>query len=514
MVASKVKAGEAFVEFSLQDQFSGGLKSIGANLQKFGAGVAKVGAIVTGIGASIVAPLLLATEAASRFGDTIDKAFQRTQVSTERLSGLSLAAERTGTDFATLEKAILRSSRVIVDANRGLETYKRTFRDLGLSAQELENQSPEEQFLAIADAISKVENPTKQAALAQEVFGKSGAKLLPLLREGREGLEAYQRRAEELGIVLNREEAKSLATYRDGITDLRTAIRGVQLSIGTALAETLGEPLFAIATIIGQTAKWIRENKSLVIGIFAVGAALVALGTVITAVGVGIILLGSLISAVGTIAALPFIVPLAAAGALLLVLGSIVAAFLVFTKTGRTIAANVGNAFKAMFEVISAVFGNVIKLLVDGRWADAGRLAALQFRFAFENALRVAGLPGVSLIELTDAERKELSDLASSVKDFNITDKFKDFFQLGEVFGKGAESTLDQVLNRFKAANLQQSTNSFATAIRLENLNEANRFREPIENLRKEVKKRGEEEVDAINELRQDLLNAPIARIC
>ena len=43
-----------------------------------------------------------------------------------------------------------------------------------------------------------MQDPTLRAALAMEVFGKSGTRLLPLLADGAKGLEEYQRKAREV----------------------------------------------------------------------------------------------------------------------------------------------------------------------------------------------------------------------------------------------------------------------------------------------------------------------------
>ena len=80
----------------------------------------------------------------------------------------------------TFEKALLRQSRTILDASQGTATAVDALDLLGLTYMDVEGLSPDESFLVLADAIAGIEDPATRAAAAQEVFGRSGAELIPL----------------------------------------------------------------------------------------------------------------------------------------------------------------------------------------------------------------------------------------------------------------------------------------------------------------------------------------------
>lgn len=72
------------------------------------------------------------------------------------------------------------------------------FVKLGVSAQKLSQKTPEEQFYILANAIAAIDNPSQKAAVAMDVFGKSGTALPPMLNLGVEGIEQRANQASKL----------------------------------------------------------------------------------------------------------------------------------------------------------------------------------------------------------------------------------------------------------------------------------------------------------------------------
>ena len=75
----------------------------------------------------------------------------------------------------------------VFDAGLGLKTATDSLDALGISIASLEGLSPEQQFQAFANALAGVEDASTRAALAQDIFGRSGTELLPLFHPGRAG---------------------------------------------------------------------------------------------------------------------------------------------------------------------------------------------------------------------------------------------------------------------------------------------------------------------------------------
>ncbi len=130
---------------------------------------------------------------------------RQTGIAASELAGLGYIAEQDGASLEALGAGIKRMTRTINDAEDGLQTYIRSFDALGISVDQLSGQSVEEQFYIIAEAMSKVADDSTRAALAQEIFGRGGMQLIPMLDRGREGIEEMADEARELGIILDDE---------------------------------------------------------------------------------------------------------------------------------------------------------------------------------------------------------------------------------------------------------------------------------------------------------------------
>ncbi|MCK5020858.1 MAG: hypothetical protein KAS32_27810, partial [Candidatus Peribacteraceae bacterium] len=170
------------------DKASGVFKGIGISAKKMGVAMTAVGVAAIGMGVASV-------KAFAAAGDEVQKMALRTSFSTEALSELKHAAELSGASLNTIEKASKKLSKAMVDASDGLETYKRAFDKLGLSTADLMKLSPEEQFNAVSQALADLENETLKVALAQDLFGRAGTQLLPMLEQGAEGIKDMRQEA-------------------------------------------------------------------------------------------------------------------------------------------------------------------------------------------------------------------------------------------------------------------------------------------------------------------------------
>lgn len=173
--------------------------------------------------------------------DELSKMSRKIGVSVQALSAYRHAAQLAGTDFDVLAKGIARLSRNASDAANGLATPQRAFDFLGISAVNANGtlRDTEELLLDIADKFSKMADGTKKAALAQELFGRSGVELIPFLNEGREGLEAVRKEAEKLGIVFTVEMAQQAEQFNDNMTRLKKTLDGVFITVGNSLVPGL-----------------------------------------------------------------------------------------------------------------------------------------------------------------------------------------------------------------------------------------------------------------------------------
>ena len=303
-----IRAGRAFVELFADDsKLVRGLRRAERKLRAFGDSVRNLGLKMAALGSAMLAPLAASAKLFSGYGDQVAKMAKRTGLSVETLSELRFVASQTGTEFETLENAFRKMQRSIYDAGRGLSTQVDALNDLGLTFQDLDGLSPEDQFKLLADRIAQVEDPTKKAALAMSLFGRTGTNLLPMFASGAKGIEILQAEARRLGLTMSSEDAKAAEDFTDALDRLWKVIKMGVFHVGAALAPVLQKVADTITTLAVQIFAWVQRNQQLivtvlkvVVGIIAVGAAIAVLGTAISGFAT---ILGGLITVVTTVVA-------------------------------------------------------------------------------------------------------------------------------------------------------------------------------------------------------------------
>ncbi len=278
-----ISIGDAVLKVGVDKKdFDKKMTGIGASIKKhqkaIGIGMATMGAAILAAGA-------LSVKTFAAMGDEVQKMALRTGFSTEALSELRHAAELSGASLQGLEKASRTLSGAILDAGYGLETYVRSFDQLGLSYEQLARLSPEDQFMAVMEALAGVENESTRAALATDLFGRAGTQLLPMLSSGAEGLKDMRQEAHDLGIVFDQEAANKAAEFQDALTKLKGSMSGVMIEIGSFIVDYIKPLVDNITAAIKKYTAWAKEHEALDKAIkgtvLALGSLLLVMGTLI-----------------------------------------------------------------------------------------------------------------------------------------------------------------------------------------------------------------------------------------
>lgn len=159
--------------------------------------------------------------------DELAKSAHTLDIMPEKLAGIRLAAEENGLANAKLDKSLIKMTRSTYDASRGLGEAAEAYKMLALDARELNGLAPDEQFKAIAQAISELSNEQDQLAATTLIFGSRAAPLVNLLRQGAEGMDEAQAAAERLGIAIDKLSAEKIEKANDAWGRASYAVRGM-----------------------------------------------------------------------------------------------------------------------------------------------------------------------------------------------------------------------------------------------------------------------------------------------
>jgi hypothetical protein len=277
IIAGKNLAGAAINQASAQ------LDNLGSAAKKVGAVL--VGAFAVGAFSGFIKDSIDAADAAS-------KAATATGLTVEQYTALKFSAGLAGIEIGQLDGALGKFNKTIDAAAQGEKKQVEAFARLGVSVRDAGGSVKSNQalFAEVADVFAQLPAGVEKSALAMELFGKSGAKLLPLLNAGSAGIAELNRQAEELGLVLSSQQVADAEAFNDSLSILGQVADGAANRISGDLLPALND----------LTAMMIDVNKSTGAGTVVadlLGGALKALATVVLFLGTGFSILGTYIGA-------------------------------------------------------------------------------------------------------------------------------------------------------------------------------------------------------------------------
>jgi hypothetical protein len=175
------------------------------------------------------------------------------KVSPQFLQGIDLATEQLGFSFEKAKDVIREFNIRLGEAKTGAGPAVNGLKLINMEIEEFNKLSPEEGFLKVADALSKIEDPQLQIFAAGELFGGAGEDMIGLLQQGEEGLEEFIKKAEELSGPITREDLEAIRESDIAIKEMQISFGGIiqQLAIEMApLVEGLAVTFQKISDII------------------------------------------------------------------------------------------------------------------------------------------------------------------------------------------------------------------------------------------------------------------------
>jgi hypothetical protein len=190
--------------------------------------------------------------------DEIDAAAKQGRaigMTTQQILQLNHAAKLAGVGATQLKTGLARMTVGVQDAARGTGEARLALEAMGVNVQQLAAQSPHEQFMTIADAISRIADPAQKADAAYKMFGRSGIDLINMLNGGSASLAAQAAEFDKLNGKISDVDASAIEAANDAITDMKTAFKAVWQQLAIALAPTLQ----AVAKLFQDVAEWVRS---------------------------------------------------------------------------------------------------------------------------------------------------------------------------------------------------------------------------------------------------------------
>jgi hypothetical protein len=227
-------------------------------------------------------------------GDLVD-ASSKFGIPIEQLAGLKYAAELSGASFEQLGVGAGKLAKNLTElAGGGSNPAGKALAALGISATDAAGQvkGVDEVMIAVADKFAGVADGSAKTAIAMQLFGKSGAQLIPTLNLGSAELTRMRDEARRLGLVLDDETARGLEMLGDEWQKVQKRMEGFWIQL-------TGQLLPALQVLVRDIQSWLDSGggvtawaktvgdgiKSVIDWTYSAGAAFERLRTNLSATG-------------------------------------------------------------------------------------------------------------------------------------------------------------------------------------------------------------------------------------
>lgn len=188
----------------------------------------------------------------ARVGDELLKMSQKTGIGVEELYRLKSVAELSNVGLGEMTLAIGALSRNLAEAKEKAGDARMMFNALGI-----ETAQPLNQILRdLAKSFSEIEDGEDKMVLAMQIFGRSGADIIPVLND-------IARGAQDVSVVFDNELAKASGELMNNFTQLKQEVEKVSIAIGRMLIPALNQMFHDIQNGVGPISFLIQQFRDM-----------------------------------------------------------------------------------------------------------------------------------------------------------------------------------------------------------------------------------------------------------
>lgn len=205
--------------------------------------------------------------------DETSKLAAKMGVATNQVGGLQLAFQLSGMEAGALQTSMSKLAVGIAGGNDALKA-------MGISTKDANGNLKSSRAVLgeVADKFAGYRDGAGKAALAVELFGKTGANMIPLLNGGAKALDEFDAMAAKLGLTIDEETAKNAEAFNDTLDLIGMSGQGVARQIAAQLLPTLSglAEQFLSNITQGDKLKRVADGLSAVLkGLYVVGLGVV-----------------------------------------------------------------------------------------------------------------------------------------------------------------------------------------------------------------------------------------------
>lgn len=405
MAAAEIRAGKAVVELGVKDQLKKGLDRAAARLRSFATGAAKLGAGTMALGTAILSPFVASISAASELEETMNKfnVVFGEQADAMKQWGDNFAAEvgRSKTEVAGF---LASSQDLLVPMGIDPAAARQMSQDILAMTTDLasfNNMADADVFRDMQAALTgSGEVMKKYGVIVSEAAVKQ--QLMNMGMDPKTATEAQKVQARWQIIVKGTTAAqgdaiRSSGSWENQMKALRARIADTSAVIGTAILPIVTKWLQYGVKLVTNLQDLIQENLGIVRAVAIAGAAIFAVGAVITGVATAALGLSFVLTGLSVVAgwmATAFAAASAVVGGIfspiglaVVAVGAATVAFFRFTQAGQHLWATIQTALGNAWQWTRAVFAGIYQAVAAGDLALAAEIAWTAVQVVIATAL-------------------------------------------------------------------------------------------------------------------------------
>lgn len=215
------------IKLRSKDDTRKGINSAKRNLSGLQKMAKNASGAVAGIAtATGVAALTNLTKKTLDAADAVEKLSRRSKSSVQFISEMRFSLSQNDVTVNEFNRSLVKINKSTQDAADGLQAPTKAFDKLGINVEKFQRLNTDQKFIALSEAISKIEDPAKRTQIAMDIMGRSGTQLLTVMENGAQGIAEYRDQAVKMGLSLSQEQAQGAAAANDAIDKLTKSISG------------------------------------------------------------------------------------------------------------------------------------------------------------------------------------------------------------------------------------------------------------------------------------------------
>ena len=338
------------------DQVGNGLNTLGNALKPLSIGVTALLGSLSAVGLSTV-----------KYADDVGTLATQIGLSAEAMQKWQYIAMQTDVTDQQLQTGLMKVQGAFGKLASGtIDKSSQALLNLGITVEDA-TKGMDANFDNLVKRISSIEDPILQANYANEIFGeKLGAKILPLIKSGGEGLNQLAKEFENLGYLTN-EQVEKFGEFDNVMNTIRYQFRAIKNEIGVALLPVMQELSDIISTKIIPSMKkvstWFstlsKEQLNMIIKVTALVSALAPIVLILGKLSLGV---GGLVN---SIKALQGALNVLMAHPIVAIIASVIGLLIILYNKNEEFRKSINNLVRTLTSTLQPILQVIIKTIKE-----------------------------------------------------------------------------------------------------------------------------------------------------